>query len=75
MIGGAMLGEQWEPARRLVSCAMDGAPRQTLARALIPAASEAEAYDVATSLIKDNRLESEFTNMDELKVSLCSLVD
>lgn len=68
MIASAMLGEHWEPARRLVSAAAVGEPRKTLARALIPAASDAEAYEIATRLIEENQLESEFPDYRVLQV-------
>ena len=63
-----MLGEHWEPARRLALTAAPGVPRQTLARAMIPAASDAEAYDIATSLIEDNNLVAEFPEYRVLQV-------
>eukprot|EP00903_Cladosiphon_okamuranus_P015468 g14282.t1 len=66
LIGSAMLQEEWESARRLVSVAAVGPPRQTLARELIPAAIEAGVFEVATRLIEDNNLVSEFPNYDEL---------
>ena len=71
IIAEAMLAEQWDPAQRLVSCAVLGPDRQALARALIPAASEAEAYNVAQALIKDNSLEAEFANLGDLQVCFC----
>lgn len=64
-----MLQEEWETARRLVSAAAAGPPRQVLARALIPAATDAGAFEVATQLIKDHDLVSEFPNYDDLLVS------
>ncbi|CAN0448437.1 unnamed protein product, partial [Hapterophycus canaliculatus] len=64
-----MLGEEWEQARRLVSSAAAGPPRQALARALIPAAIDASAIEIATRLIEDNNLVSEFPEYDALVVS------
>ncbi|CAM9762742.1 unnamed protein product, partial [Ectocarpus fasciculatus] len=66
LIAAAMLEEEWEPARRLVSTAAAGLPRQTLARALIPAATDAEAFETAIGLIEDNQLVSEFPNYETL---------
>eukprot|EP00752_Nemacystus_decipiens_P004366 g3990.t1 len=66
LIASAMLQEEWEPARRLVSVAAAGPPRQTLARELIPAATEAGVFEVATRLIEDHNLVSEFPNYNEL---------
>lgn len=68
LIASAMLQEEWESARRLVSVAAAGAPRQTLARELIPAATEAGVFEVATRLIEDHNLVSEFPNYNELLV-------
>lgn len=68
MIASAMLQEEWESARRLVSVAAPGGPRQTLARELIPAATAAGVFEVATRLIEDHNLVSEFPNYNELLV-------
>ncbi|CAN0148816.1 unnamed protein product [Pylaiella littoralis] len=66
LIASAMLKEEWDSARRLVSSAAAGPPRQTLARALIPAATDAGAFEVAVQLIEDNRLVSEFPDYQAL---------
>lgn len=66
-----MLKEEWEHARRLVSSAAAGPPRQTLARALIPAAIDASAFEIATRLIEDNHLVPEFPAYGALVVSRC----
>ncbi|CAN0205206.1 unnamed protein product [Scytosiphon promiscuus] len=66
LIAAAMLGEEWEQARRLVSSAAAGPPRQTLARALIPAALDASALEIATQLIEDNNLVPEFPEYNAL---------
>lgn len=68
LIASAMLQEEWESARRLVSVAAPGGPRQTLARELIPAATAAGVFEVATRLIEDHNLVSEFPNYNELLV-------